>query len=350
MNIKLIMAILLTHFALFITDNFSQQTPAAFLNKARIDYAVPDAPAFKILQTDPSSVSRPISTREVAITISNLLQGAKIPDNYALEISPGLIFSNSLPDYQKNPFWYRARISFATKTLDNSKRQLGAGIRVTLVDNTDLRMDKSLQTELIKLGQKSDELKSESITELLSEGVDIENPDFEKLLNEKLEKKGFEKISKEIEKQRDIYKKKKWNESIVEIGFAVSATSQDSVFENLSAESYRWWLSGAFPLGEDGQFITGLNGGITKNNNGELKNTESNFGLRAYYGTNYHKLFLDGTLRTASSFTPMISFNIGYEFNLSNGLWADLLIGIIKKESNKFVSTSSLNLRLATPE
>jgi len=46
----------------------------------------------------------------------------------------------------------------------------------------------------------------------------------------------------------------------------------------------------------------------------------------------------------------MITFNIGYEYNLSNGIWADLSIGIIKKESNKFSSTSSLNLRLATPE
>jgi hypothetical protein len=343
-------SVLPIYFGLIIQSAFSQQAPGTFLNKARIDYAVPDAPAFKVLQIDLSSVSRPVSAREVAITISNILQGGKIPDNYALEISPGLIFSNSLPDYQKNPFWYRTRISLATKTSENSARHLGAGIRVTLIDNTDLRMDKNLQTAMVKLGQQSDELKSECISELINEGVDAENPEFEQLLNEKLEKKGFEKISDDIEKQREIYKKKKWNESIVEIGFAVSATSKDSLIDNLSANSYRWWLSGAFPLGEDGQIITGVNGGITKNDNGELKNTESNFGLRAYYGTNYHKLFLEGSLRTASSFTPMLTFNIGYEYNLSNGIWADLSIGIIKKESKKFASTSSLNLRLATPE
>jgi hypothetical protein len=352
MKIKFTITVLLISFfwLLFNSYSFSQVKPDAFLNKVRVDFAVPDAPAFKVLQNDPSSVLRPASARDVAITIADLFQGGKIPENYALEFSPGLIFGNSLTRYQENPFFYRARISFATKSLENSARQVGAGIRLTLWDETDLRMDKTLQAELIKLGEQSVNLLAECVSELEDEGIDDEQSDYQGLLNERLEEKGFEKISPLIDKRREIAKKKKWNAPIVEVGFAMSALSGDSLAKNLAVDSYRWWLAGAFPLGSEGQIVAGLNGGITKNTNGELKNSESNFGLRGYYGNNQQKVFFEGGIRAASEFLPSLSFNIGYEYNLLNGLWADISLGLIKKEGSKFVSNSSLNFRFATPE
>lgn len=335
----------------FSYKTYSQVKPDTFLVKAKVDFAVPDAPAFKILGTDPASVLRPSSTRDVAVTIANLFQGSKIPDNFSIELSPGLIFGKSLSKYRENPFFYRARFSFATKSTENSKRQIGTGIRLTLLDNTDLRMDNVLMESLINQGKKRDQLKGECEKELIDKKIDEMDPNFLMLLDKCIaEKEKSQKFSEIIDSLRSVAKLKRWNAAIIELGIAASAFSNDSLYSDIAIDSYRWWLSGAFPLGEDGQIITGVNGGITKNDNGELKNTESNFGLRAYYGTNYHKLFLEGSLRTASSFTPMITFNIGYEYNLSNGIWADLSIGIIKKESNKFSSTSSLNLRLATPE
>lgn len=350
MKIRKIIYLFIAILSLYNPDLFSQEMPDTFLKKARVDFAVPDAPAFKILQTEPSSVLRPTSAREIAVTIANLFQGGTIPDNYALEISPGLIFGSSLAKYRENPFLYRARISFATKSMENSARQIGAGIRLTLWDETDLRMDNILQTELKKLGEQSVNLMSECVSELAEEGIDSESPNFQELLNERLEEKGFEKINPLIEERREAAKKKKWNAPIVEVGFAMSALSGDTLARNLAVDSYRWWLAGAFPLGSDGQVVAGLNGGITENEEGELKNSESNFGLRGYYGTNQQKMFLEGNLRTASAFLPSISLNIGYEFNLMNGLWADLSLGLIKKDGSKFVSNSSLNFRFATPE
>ncbi|MDQ7815553.1 MAG: hypothetical protein RDU14_00845 [Melioribacteraceae bacterium] len=353
MKIKFTITVLLISFfwLLFNSYSFSQVKPDAFLNKVRVDFAVPDAPAFKVLQNDPSSVLRPASARDVAITIADLFQGGKIPENYALEISPGLIFGNSLTRYQANPFFYRARISLATKSLENSARQVGAGVRLTLWDETDLRMDKTLQAELINLGEQSVNLMAECGKELAENGIDLFQPDYDDLLNACLDKKDvYKKIYSMIETQREIAKKKKWNAPIVEVGLAMSALSGDSLAKNLAVDSYRWWLAGAFPLGSEGQIVAGLNGGITKNSNGELKNSESNFSLRGYYGDNQQKVFLEGGIRAASEFIPSISFNIGYEYNLLNGLWADISLGLIKKEGSKFVSNSSLNFRFATPE
>ncbi len=329
---------------------YSQTDEDKFLKQASVDFAVPDAPAFQIIQADPTSILRPSSVREVAVTLGNTLTSGTIPDNYALELSPGLIFGKSLQAYKKNPFLYRARISVATKSGEDESRQVGAGLRFTLWDETDLRTNADLEKELIKIGNESNNLKVECVNELSQQGINPDNPDYEKLLNECLEKKNFDNLSGAIEKQREIAKKKSWNAINVEAGFALSANSHDTLASNLVAQNYQWWFSGAFPLGEDGQILVGLNGGVNRNEDGELKNTSSNLGLRGYYGDNTQKVFVEGDLKTSSGVAPFLSFNLGYEYNLLNGLWADISLGVIKKEEGKFVSHSTLNFRFATPE
>ena len=325
---------------------FPQVNPVDFLKKAKADYAVPDAPAFKILQTDPSTVLRPTSSREVAVTVANLFKGGKIPDNYALEISPGLLLANSLDNYKKNPLCYRARISFATKTMENSAKHIGLGVRLTLYDDTDLRLNTNYEEKLIKIGKTSDDLNSSCADELADK---IADDNFSILLDECMEaKKDY--ISKKINALRDSVKEKNWNAPIVEMGFATSALSGDSLAKSLSVNSYQFWFSAALPLGKEGQIIAGLNGGVSKNDKDELKKSEGSLGVRGYYGTNNQKLFLEADIKVASEMFPSYSLNIGYEYNVTNGLWADISLGLIKKDGSKFVSSSSLNFRFATPE
>lgn len=325
---------------------FPQTNPNDFLKKAKADYAIPDAPAFKILQTDPTSVLRPTSSREVAVTIANLFKGGKIPDNYALEISPGLLLANSLDNYKKNPFFYRARISFATKTMENSVKHLGLGVRLTLYDDTDLRLNNGYEEILKKIGKSSDDLNSSCADELAAK---ITDDNFNALLEECIDAKK-EYFSKKINVIRDSVKEKNWNAPIVEMGFATSALSGDSLAKSLFVTSYQFWLSAALPLGKDGQVVAGLNGGVSKNDKDELKKSEGSLGVRGYYGTNKQKLFLEADIKAASEILPSYSLNIGYEYNVMNGVWADLSLGLIKKDGSKFVSSSSLNFRFATPE
>ena len=336
---------------------FSQMNKDKFLDKARTDFAVPDAPAFKILQTDASTALRPTSAREVAVTIANLFKGEKIPDNYSLELSPGLLFSNSLAAYSKNPFWYRARISFAVKSTKNSTKLIGTGLRLTLVDETDLRMDDYLARDIDSLYNKLDSVDMICKATLEKQGVDDMNADVYDSLFNKCREKAFTdlkmdslKIINLITDLREKAKANNWNAPIVEMGFATSALSGDSLAKSLSVNSYQFWFSAALPLGKEGQIIAGLNGGVSKNDRDELKKSEGSLGVRGYYGTNKQKLFLEADIKAASEMLPSYAFNLGYEYNLMNGVWADISLGLIRKDGSKFVSSSSLNFRFATPE
>ncbi|MBI1928035.1 hypothetical protein HYR99_27805 [Candidatus Poribacteria bacterium] len=140
----------------------NQDSPIEFakgendLSKAyRVDFAVPDSPAFKVLGVDPSNTLRPSSVRELLVGTSDFMgkDGAlTIPKNFAAEFAPILLIGGknlTLRDYQKHPYLYRLRVSAATKREETANQdvnqengtptELGLGLRVSIIDKSDPR-------------------------------------------------------------------------------------------------------------------------------------------------------------------------------------------------------------------
>ena len=94
--------------------------PDTLQKSFQVDFAIPDAPAFKLLNSEPSSILRPTTVRELTTTFSNFVQNGSsltIPNAIAIEFSPGLLVSGqtlSLDAYRKLDWWYRLRVSGAT--------------------------------------------------------------------------------------------------------------------------------------------------------------------------------------------------------------------------------------------
>ena len=343
-------------------DTTSAQQNAA---KAWTDYAVPDMPAFSILGLDPTEVLRPTSAREVGVALANFLaNGQVLPKAFAAELAPYMLFAKkSLSDYQRNRFWYRTRLSIGTKTGADGQTNLGLGLRFTLWDETDLRTDTGLQSKLVKFAHYNEGIRSECSRKIpfallqadpVAYGKQLDELVRDSLLAQLEQTEGTDSvhsIDATISAERERAKQTKWNKQILELGIAGMASSPDSSARHLFATRYAIWVSGAFPMFQnDGQLITSLKMAVSRDATNSMKTGEGSLAVRGYVGRNAQKGFLGLDWSFKDGMSPSLGANLGAELNLSNGLWLDLAIGVQKPSNGDAKITSSLNIRVGTPE
>ncbi len=117
------------------------------IKSTKLNFAIPDAPAFKALGADPSEILRPSDAKAFALMIPNFFTGTTltIPTAFAAEISPGLLISNyTINDYYNNRFLrglIKTRFSIGTSQ-DSSSRKLAFGVRTTLFEDKDFKADR----------------------------------------------------------------------------------------------------------------------------------------------------------------------------------------------------------------
>ena len=138
----------------------AQSADDTTLSKMKLNFAVPDMPAFKVLGTDPSNLLRPSTPKAIALTMSSFNDNGKliIPKAFALEISPALILNShkgpqQLIQYAKNAELNSFRISVGSSTdtlLSPSGRSLAIGLRISLINEGDFGTDIIAQQEIVK--------------------------------------------------------------------------------------------------------------------------------------------------------------------------------------------------------
>lgn len=349
-----------------IGTGISSQTliDSADVAKARIDFAVPDAPAFKIMDADPSIIMKPGTLREVGVAVANFLgNGGTLPKTFATEISPGLLLGRaSLGDYINNPFWYRIRVSAATTTEPDRGTNLGIGFRITLVDESDLRGDKALLNRLIPIGHTIEQRESACSEAIIEKYPKFKNPDsiindakhFGALIDScfRSERAGIDSdFNTMIANAREQAKRMNWNKTILELGLAGLASSPDSLAKNLSAEKYAFWLTAGFPLlGQSGQLLIALQATLDRGNDHILNHGNFAVASRGYFGENGYKGFLEGDWQLGDEQLPSFTAILGGELNLTNGIWLDASFGIQRTGVGEAKFVSAMNLRFATPE
>jgi hypothetical protein len=121
---------------------------------ATLDLGVPDSPAFAILGLSPESIVRPASPRDLAATVLNGLdRQGNLQSGIALDFAPRFLFAGNALTYNRyhdSPVTRvsaRTQLSFATAkgTSDSDKsRRTAVGVRITLWDKGDPRLDKTL--------------------------------------------------------------------------------------------------------------------------------------------------------------------------------------------------------------
>ena len=248
----------------------------------KFDLSVPESPAFTVLGLIPESVVHPTSPRTLAISFLNGTDpNGNLQSGLALDTAPYLLFFGreiTLEKYRTSP-WERlasrTQLSFATakgSTDDDKAARLGIGLRFTLWDRGDPRLDRS-EDGLIKcylreskdphkeVGKKLNQsrIAREVIPKIegniaeLSEKAQLTPEEAKKLAElrgtlkqrkqevieneEEFKEEEIAKLKDENDKIRDVCSekaaKKHWNASSWSLGIAPTWTSPDGSTDDL---------------------------------------------------------------------------------------------------------------------
>jgi hypothetical protein len=327
-----------------------------------MNFAVPDAPAFKILDSQPDNIMRPATTQELAVSLSDPFINRELPSALAIEFSPYLTIGGSsltLKSYQESflsRLLYHTRISIASQrsTSTGDTTVLAFGLRFTLLDESDLRLDKDY---IDKIYSYNDSLLA--IDSRIKDHFRGRGPGFQ--TKTQVEKDSILKIEADSIKIADrlleesivavheLAKLRNWNKPIIEVGLAISGSSSESkVTKGIIGTRAAMWFVGAGNIDTWGQWVLGLNTTLRRNESGKFSAFDGTLSSRIYAGENIYKGLIqfeseihDGNLRNL--------LQLGGEVRFYEILWLDYTAGILKAGSDPITFTSSLNIRMGTP-
>lgn len=158
----------------------------------------------------------------------------------------------------------------------------------------------------------------------------------------------FNKISSKRDSLQNLikdYKENKfWNAEKLDIAFCFVGSSPDSLAKNIKYNSFLFWTTYARPIGENGQFLLGLNTNFLNDDSSNYMNI--GIPARIYIGTNMLKGFIEGQYQYKQKIeTNNLIMKLGCEYNLYKSLWIDFSAGIYKDLTNNtsdFISSFKL--------
>lgn len=333
---------------------------AQTVSSSRINFAIPDIPAFKALGVEPSSILRPSTPEALAVTAAQFQDGNQIvlPQSFALEIAPYILARShriTLQDYQKHATLYGFKVSAATQRDSTAATRFAVGFRLTPIDDGDMKCDREFLRDLMAILGDVQQLKDAYRDAYLkAHGISEEeygaNPDS---IEAEVEKYALnEAADAKIEQLKESYKQQHWNAEKLDIALAIAASSPDSLLSDASFDALDMWTTYAAPVGEVGQFLVG--GTLRLIDDDAKKETLVNGSLsaRMYLGTNRWKGFgeLQSTYEATSKHHRLL-LQVGAELGVFDGVWGEFSAGLDSDTTNNTTSiTSHFNLRLALPE
>lgn len=344
------------------------------LDQVKLDFSVPDMPAFKALGKDPSNLLRPSSAKDIALAIGNFRSSGStiIPKNFSLEGAPGLFKPwYTLEDYQKKGmvrFLTKARVSIGSDMNDETGvNSLAAGLRFTLLDNSDFRKDSEFLSKkifdkqdkhattwkrvrdeiIIKRGMKIFEFAD--TTEAIRNEI---NAEARRIAEEEI---GFD-LDTIIDNAIEEFKKKNWNASRIDFAYSVLTQSPDTLLENVKVQKHLFWLAVAFKPGKNntwGQFLFGVNNNVVRISDKYYNEFNGNF--RFYAGGNRFKGFIEAQYQYLDNPTKKMETlytQVGAELAIYKSVWIHFGTGILNALDGDRSSQlqGNLNLYFSFPE
>lgn len=328
----------------------------------KLNFALPDIPAFKALGTEPSNILRPSIAQNFSFVSSEFFNGKNliIPTSFGLEISPILLMKTdemTLGEFRKHNALKTSRISLGTFKDSLKTMNISVGYRITVINKGDLRTDVGALGNFLDMAKVHAErraalmksyLKSKNL--ILYDMTEEQIKEMEDYVNKNIieSEEEFEKRLDEFKKQ---YKNNNWNAEKLDFAVAYVGKSPDSLLSNVSFRNFSLWGTYAIPIKKFAQILLGVNYQL---NNLQDKNYSSfSFSNRNYFGSNRIKVFFEEQIESNKYLGEKINLllNFGAEVNLKNGFWIDLNAGVVKNYNNSSSDfISQLRFRYTLPE
>ena len=334
----------------------------------KFDLAIPDLPAFKALDTDPSNILRPSTTERLSAVLSEFYSGDEfiVPESFAAEFTPFLMFPNNkvtLKNYRENHVLYSLRTSIGTLRDSTNVSKTALGLRITPINKRDARKDTSnflmpiasiLTAQAEEISKYLDEYQviNNLTEEQLADSVNLEAA--RAYANEQIIR-DYQTLISDVERR---YEEMYWNAEKLDISMAVVFTSQDTLAKNLNFESFSAWATYARPLKSNGQVLIGGNLKIVDGKKELFEQLqedkvfyEASLGSRIYVGSNETKVFAEAqyTYRDLDDEGSFL-LNFGSEFSPGGGVWLDFTMGVMTNTLNnrtEFVTSANVRIKLS---
>jgi hypothetical protein len=365
-----------------------------FLSSLRLNFAIPDQPAFSILGSQPSDLLRPSSVNELSVIVSKFYNNNSIslPQAFAMEIAPGLLIKQNkikLKEYVDNKFWYSIRLSVGSQKNKNNAYNLGLGFRATIIDRGDLISDPTFMFKIEQLSLKKlstdfdiEEMAAKKTNDRYNHKAGDSKyknvADFKIMDQKNREKKYYESCKKEITENWDLYQSEQeidkkikelkevhkveyWNKFKWDVAFAWLSKSPDSLVTNLTTKKIAAWTTWAIPCSKWGQLLIGVNythdwlDTIIDSTNVKKNYGNLSIPARLYAGKNRIKGFVEAQFKWNGETKKQDGLlNVGAEVNPIPGIWLVLNAGYTFNDLFTSNSTSNLythfDIRFAIPE
>ena len=294
-----------------------------FVKDYKIDFAIPDAPAFKLLEVDQSAILRPQTVRDLAVVLDGFRGEGNafvVPRQLGVEFSPGLLIGGGqlqLTDYAARKALYALRLSGATNRDSLNHGQLAAGIRFSIVDEQDIRS---------KGGGGTDPVVTAFTQSILSvyraARIRAGAPPAPIILDEG-ERARVEAVGDSIKRYwADTY----WNASSLELALGARARTVDSLGHDPMLDEAAGWVTYASGLQGWGQLLLGAKLGASRDTSDRF-HAANTLAARLYVGSNALKGFVEGQQALASSTDARWLLNSGVELQVPNVGWINASAG-----------------------
>lgn len=324
---------------------FSQEKPDLAKNY-NLNFAVPDHPAFFILDNNPSNIIKPGNSMELfSVMAANVLSNNSfiIPKDLSLEFAPAQLLGYNkitFEDYNKKRALYDLKISIGAKSMQkmDSLSNLAFGLRLTWVNKASVNaVFKNVRERIMAKDKFREKLEKEGVKfgdKLISqEGMAMDDA-----MQKYVDKLYEEETKNQASESKDEF----WNKFKFETSMAVKYSSPDTLITSIGFSKFCIWNSIALPIGKSAQLLIGANYSVSRNDTLRYTKTDTsgfkidtlkyfkhlpNLSARLYAGSNMIKAFVEGSAKYNTDRQMIYTLNAGAEFNIKDGIWAVLNTG-----------------------
>ena len=364
--------------AQFLIGGDGRAVPDTSASAYRVNFAIPDAPAFDLLRVDPSRILRPQSVREVAVAFSGFQSGSgafRLPQSLAVEFSPGLLIGGdrlTIDDYRRgDPWWYRLRVSVAAQRDSDeasTPARMALGLRLSLIDDSDPRWNSA---ELLdvgdmvtrindvaagarrRIGVSSFDTLPESEADAcrarggIAQRITVDGQAMVRcrtmlpLVLDADEQRTVDALNARIKR---MWESSCWNARQLELAAGISAQSRDADAGGTRAQEIAGWGTYAVGYSHWFQWLLGTKVATARDSlTGDFGRTGS-LSTRAYAGNNRYKAFVEGQLTARQGRRREPLLYSGLEMHVFASVWATLTGGLEETASgrNRFVTRFKL--------
>lgn len=354
----------------------------------RLDFAVPESPAFNLLEVSESNILRPSNVRELSVAASQFVgSGADvtIPRAFAIEFAPTLILRGprlTRSDYRKAPFLYRFRVSGATSRPEGGSEatMVAFGVRTTIVDGSDLRtnaagesfrqmltaaattqvrakalVDSTLAVTFglnpVTASETTDSVFAASsrpvrLAALIGAGLSHAQAQEVLALFDGLTRPDLDRVRQ----VRDSLENALWNATVVDVAASILAQGQGDSPEDLRTQRWAVWGTAGFPVMSWGQFLLGARFAGQRNATTEDFDLDGSLSGRLYVGSNELKAFVEFQGTFQEEIDARVLLNSGGEFNVARIGWVSFMAGLeFDRESDTTDLVTDFTFNLAVP-